>query len=124
MNTDEQIEYLHEVVAAPVTASVAARYNSGKPELSYLLDFPKAVVSLARVCEYGANKYARDNWKKGGKPDAEYVDAALRHLLKYWNGERVDKESGCLHVAHAVWNMMALIELNDEENEDADTRTR
>lgn len=90
----------------------AARYNAGKPMLGFLLQFPTAIASLARVKELGAAKYERDNWKKGGKPDHEYVDACLRHLTAHVNGETFADDSGCTHLGHAMWNIMALIELN------------
>lgn len=91
----------------------ALRYNLGKPELSYLLSIPKAAQALAKVFSQGAIKYERDNWQRGGKPDEEYLDSALRHLFASQD-EDYDAETGCLHLAHAVWNLAALIELNTE----------
>lgn len=86
--------------------------NEGKPELGYLLEFPTAVEAFARVKMLGAAKYERGNWKKGGKPDNEYVDACFRHLMAFVNGETFAKDSGCPHLAHAAWNLFALMELN------------
>ena len=91
----------------------ADRDNAGKPELSYLLSLPKALRALTRVFEQGAIKYERDNWLKGGKPDEEYLDSALRHILAS-EFETYDEDTGCLHIAHAIWNLCALIELNSE----------
>jgi hypothetical protein len=62
--------------------------------------------------EFGAAKYSRDNWKQGGKPDEEYLDACMRHLYKLKAEGAYDSDSNCLHLAHAVWNLMTLIELN------------
>jgi len=90
----------------------ALRDNAGKPDLSYLLGLPKALEALSVVFEQGAIKYERNNWKKGGKPDAEYLGAALRHIFKATNNEDFDPETGALHLAHAIWNLAALIELN------------
>jgi len=91
----------------------ALRDNQGKPQLSFVWRMPKALEALARVFEQGAIKYARDNWLKGGKPDEEYIDSASRHMLKLANGEVYDDETGCMHAAHVMWNMGALIQLND-----------
>ena len=91
----------------------ADRDNAGKPELSYLLSLPRALLALTRVFEQGAIKYERDNWLKGGKPDEEYLDSALRHIFAN-ETETYDADTGCLHIAHAVWNLCALIELNSE----------
>lgn len=90
----------------------AARMNEGKPELGYILEFPTALEAFARVKMLGAAKYNRGNWKKGGKPDNEYLDACLRHLTAFVSGEFYAQDSGCSHLAHATWNLMALQELN------------
>jgi len=90
----------------------ALRYNEGKPELSYILDFNRALAAVAAVSQQGAIKYERGNWKKGGKPDTEYLDAALRHLVEHQNSGPYDPDIGTLHIANAVWNLLALLELN------------
>lgn len=95
-------------------SKTAARDNSGKPMLSFILQFPTAVAAFARVKELGAVKYARDNWKIGGKPDYEYLDAALRHITSFMSGETFASDTGCTHLAHAMWNIMALQDLNYE----------
>jgi len=100
----------------------ALRKNDGKPQMDFILDFPIAVEALCRVKELGAVKYARDNWKLGGKPDSEYYAACMRHLMAAKTakdrGEMFADDSGCLHLAHAMWNIMALIELNVRETHD------
>ena len=93
--------------------SEALRFNEGKPRLSYFMrSFPRMVEAVARVKEFGANKYMEDNWRAGNKPDREYWDSLFRHLLYIFQGEMYDQDSGCLHLAHAVWNLSALLELN------------
>lgn len=90
----------------------ALRDNSGKPMLSFILQFPTAVEAHARVKELGAIKYERDNWRKAGKPDWEYLDACLRHISAHMQGEMYASDSGCTHLGHAMWNIMALQDLN------------
>ena len=97
----------------------SARFNQGKPQLGFLLQFPTAMEAFARVKEMGAIKYDRDNWKLGGKPDWEYLDAVMRHLTAHaaylaGEGEYFAEDTGCSHLAHAAWNMFALQELNYE----------
>jgi len=92
----------------------AKRFNSEKPELGYILHFPASLISLARIMEYGAHKYEPMNWAKGGKPDEEYLDACIRHLVA-WKNSHIDQESGCNHLGHAIWNLMALLDLNYKE---------
>lgn len=91
----------------------AARFNEGKPKLSYFMrSFPKVLEAIARVKEFGANKYSDDNWRSGGKPDAEYLDSMARHLDFFLKGEVYDADSGCHHLGQAIWNLCALMELN------------
>lgn len=99
--------------------SKALRYNQDKPELSYILTCPNALREFAKVCEYGANKYARGNYLKGA-PFSQYTDCALRHLLAWWNGEERDKESECLHLAHLLWNVLMLLEMSVSKPENDD----
>lgn len=90
----------------------ALRFNEGKAELGYVLQFSSAMESLARIFEFGAVKYEEDNWLKGGKPDKEYIDSAIRHLVSWTKGEVYDSDSGCSHLGHAVWNLCALMQTN------------
>lgn len=91
----------------------AMRFNDGKPKLSYMMrSFPKAIEAIARIKEFGAAKYDDGNWRHGGKPDEEYLDSMLRHLTLYLKGEVHDKDSGCHHLGHMIWNISAMLELN------------
>lgn len=96
--------------------SEAKRFNGGKPKLGYFLrSFPKALEAVARVKEFGANKYNDGNWRLGNKPDDEYIDSGTRHLVAFLNGETYDQDSGCHHLGHAIWNLCALLELNHSD---------
>lgn len=73
------------------------------------LDQGKAPISLinrdaleqeAMVMAYGAKKYAAHNWRKGIAA-SRLIDAALRHILAYADGENNDPETGLSHLAHA-----------------------
>jgi hypothetical protein len=91
----------------------ALRYNEGKPQLSRMRRaFPWAIEVIARIKELGAIKYEEDNWRLGGKPDAEYLDSCDRHIAKFLAGEHYDPDSGCHHLGHAIWNICALMQLN------------
>lgn len=83
----------------------ALRYNKGKPQYSLIaLD---CLEECARVLEFGAKKYARDNWRKG-MPQNEIIDSLLRHLSALQRGEEIDPESGLPHIGHIQCNAMFL----------------
>lgn len=90
----------------------ALRHNTGKSPMGYIFEFPAVLEVIGRVMEFGAAKYGDGNWRKGGKDDKEYWDCLTRHLAKIKQGEVYDKDSGCAHLGHAIWNLMALMELN------------
>ena len=83
------------------------KYDSGKPRVE--LVEPKFILGLAQVLTFGAEKYAKDNWKLMTVDDRDRVYGAMqRHLLAYWGGEKIDPESGMSHLYHASFGMMVL----------------
>lgn len=92
----------------------AMRYNTGKMDWS-LVDFV-SLEPLAEAMMYGADKYERDNWKKGQSVDG-LKSSLLRHVFAYIDGEDFDIESGVHHLGHALANiMMTLYQLRQEAN--------
>lgn len=94
---------------AEMTPPLADRLNEGKPQVSYILDFPCAIRGLSRVMEQGALKYSKDNWKKF-QPSDRLLDSLLRHLLSRKAGEKLDPESQQDHLYHALSNLLMLCE--------------
>ena len=72
--------------------------DDGKNPLSLLPG--DALGPIAEVLAFGAKKYAPGNWRKV-RPGRRYLDAALRHLHAFADGEDNDPESGLSHLAHA-----------------------
>ena len=83
----------------------AMRFNSEKPKLS-LIDL-KSLEPMAEVLEFGAKKYARDNWKKGFSIST-ILDSMLRHIAAIQDGEMIDPESGLSHIGHIQCNALFL----------------
>ena len=50
----------------------------------------------------GLLKYGRTNWRAGGVRASIYVDACLRHLFAWFEGEENASDSGLPHLAHAL----------------------
>lgn len=65
------------------------------------------LTDLGKLYEFGAAKYARDNWRKGYAWSLSY-NALLRHLTATLNGEWADPESGLPHVVHVAWHCATL----------------
>lgn len=108
------IEAWFESVTA-ADGSVGRKDDSGKRRWS-LLPWA-AVTSVVDVLEYGARKYAPDNWRKVENPRQRYFDATQRHLLAWWGGETKDLESGHSHLSHACCCLLFLIAFEIEETD-------
>lgn len=70
---------------------------------------PQFIKDVAAVLQFGAKKYAPDNWKKVEGAEGRYYDALQRHLLDHQAGEIKDPESDLTHLQHAACNVMFLL---------------
>lgn len=71
---------------------------------------PSAFIYEARVFELGAKKYSAYNWRESAVPASIYYEAALRHLMAWWDGQDLDEESGQPHLAHVRACMAILLD--------------
>lgn len=62
---------------------------------------PALIMAAGRALQYGARKYASNNWRKGMKY-SEVYSALQRHLLAWAEGEEKDPESTLSHLDHAA----------------------
>lgn len=81
--------------------------DNAKPRWSLLPWGP--MTHVISVLEFGARKYSADNWQRVPEARQRYFDASMRHVLAWWQGERIDPESGKHHLAHAVCCMLFLM---------------
>lgn len=91
--------------------TTGTKYDSGKPRPSLLPIGP--LSEIVDVLEFGARKYAPNNWKFVQPPE-RYYDAAMRHIFAYSVGEAEDPETGLSHLAHAATCLMFLMWHNKE----------
>lgn len=63
---------------------------------------------LTKAMEYGIQKYARNNWKKGMEW-SRLLDAGMRHGIAILRGEDIDKDSGNTHLAHMLGSIHMLM---------------
>lgn len=94
--------------------SPGAKLDAGKPKPStYVLRyFPRAILEVAKVSEFGAKKYTPKGWEKVTNGVDRYEDAEVRHILKEEiERSQTDLDSDILHAAHKAWNALASLEL-------------
>lgn len=70
-----------------------------KPRLSLVP--PVSILHEALALTNGAEKYGPYNWREKKVQTMIYIDAALRHIESYLDGEEVAKDSGVHHLGHA-----------------------
>jgi hypothetical protein len=50
----------------------------------------------------GSAKYGRHNYREAGVRSSVYYDAAMRHLISWWEGEDIDPDSGMSHITKVL----------------------
>jgi hypothetical protein len=77
-----------------------------KPPLSTV---PSPVLmELGVAMLEGALKYGRHNYREAGVRSGVYYDAAMRHLMRWWEGEDIDPDSGLSHITKAIATLVVL----------------
>lgn len=84
------------------------RFGLAKPPIALIP--MTALVEEACTFRLGAKKYGPANWREKAVPASVYVNAALRHILSWYDGQDLDPESGASHLAHARACMAILID--------------
>ena len=112
--TSEQKVSLDKIEENLVCTGIAAKTedtgnfikaDNGKLEWD-LMPFEQ-LEGVVRILMFWKNKYAKDNWKKYDNP-IRYQNAAMRHLVSYMKGEKIDPESGESHLSHLICNALFL----------------
>lgn len=95
-----------------------AKTDAGKPDLSLLLLFGRALSEVGRVGTFGAIKYSRGGWQSVPDGINRYTAAMLRHVFAENDGA-MDTDLPVLHAAQVAWNALARLELmlREEKNE-------
>ena len=101
-------------------AEEGRKFDGGK--LEYGLLPPKALEATVEILTFGAQKYARDNWKYVDDSKRRYFDAMQRHVWAWKSGEQLDQETGIHHLAHAMCCLMFLYEHDTIYSVDNETK--
>jgi hypothetical protein len=83
------------------------KYDQGK--LRWDLVPIKPLKEIVKTYNFGLKKYEESSWQNLPNAKKRYYAAAQRHLTDWWDGERIDSESGLHHLAHAAWNCITLM---------------
>ncbi len=102
-----------EELVSPVVNNTTIGKKFDLDKVDWTLMPWKELEEVLEVLEFGAKKYSRDNWKH--IEPARYEKAAMRHLISYVTGEKVDPESGKSHLAHLMCNALFLM-WNDNDS--------
>lgn len=130
LNKEVLLDYVHkgykttyaDFTLEGIAKPILEERKVGKIEMD-LFDsgFPNAILEVAKVMTWaGQNKgYKPHDWTNLPNAEVEFSAAASRHkmksLIQKVDGvvaqERVDEESGIVHLAHEAFNVLAQLEL-------------
>jgi hypothetical protein len=98
-----------------------AKLDSGKVRMGLVLGgFANAIREVCIVGTKGAAKYTDNGWKEVPNGQDRYMDALHRHVNKHQAGDFIDPEWNLLHLAHAAWNALAVLELELKKRKEND----
>ncbi len=80
--------------------------GTAKPPISTVSGPVTAELGVAMM--EGGRKYGRHNYRVSGVRASTYYDACFRHMVKWWEGEDVDPDSGLSHVTKAIATLFVL----------------
>ena len=105
-----------------MTTYKGIKYDGEKPKMNLLP--PKAIVEVAKVLTFGAEKYDAENWRKLDDLQNRYTAGALRHIFAHMDGENLDPETGLSHMAHALCCLLFKLEIELEDGESKEEELR
>lgn len=82
-----------------------------------------ALSETSKVLTFGAKKYGDWNWAQGISY-SRLEGATLRHLVAFMDGEDLDAESGLPHLAHAICELMFLLDMTRNGKQKFDDRRK
>ena len=86
------------------------KYDTGKSRIGEMIkDFEFPLLEVCKVWEFGANKYAKSNWKLVSNAEERYTNAMIRHLLAE-ETEVTDPETKLHHAIHVAWNALTRLQ--------------
>lgn len=88
--------------------------DPNKPRLSLI---PRSAIwGMAKAFTHGETKYGTFNYKEGIKI-TYLLDAAMRHITQFLDGENIDQDSQCLHLENAMAGLAMAIDMYYNKSE-------
>lgn len=66
------------------------------------------VAEVGAAMLEGGMKYARHNYRVAGVRASVYVDAAIGHVMQWWEGEDLDPDTKLSHITKAIASLVVL----------------
>lgn len=104
-----QIEPIHAALS-----TLAGEKPTNPKDAIGIRKVPMSVVPAGVLMETslgmleGASKYGRHNYRAMGVRASVYYDAAIGHMMDWWEGEDIDPDSGLSHVTKAICSLVVL----------------
>lgn len=71
---------------------------------------PALVIGAAEALAVGAAKYGAYNWREYPVQMMTYLEASMRHMTAFQDGEDLDPETGILHVKHSAAGLAIILD--------------
>lgn len=82
----------------------------GRTKASMLLFPPIALVHAVDAMMDGAGKYDPYNWRAKHITTSNYLHAAIRHIIDYWEGQECAPDSLAKHLGHAIATLAIVLD--------------
>ncbi len=103
---NKTFDFVERAMGDPKDTNPKISVGVAKVPLSTVPAQVMAEVGLAML--EGALKYGRHNYRVAGVRASVYIDAAMRHILAWWEGQDVDPDSGLSHITKAIASLSVL----------------
>ena len=76
------------------------------------------IEKVVEIYTFGAEKYGPNTWQNLEDGYNRYKAAMFRHLMEFEKGNVIDDESGKEHLAHMVWNAIAMMHFAEKKQKE------
>lgn len=116
ITTDSTIDYVRSIPLPPKKDNMNPKDVVGMKKVSFT-KFPQiALLHGVHAMMDGARKYGPYNWREKAISASIYIDACIRHLNAWYDGEENAEDSGVHHLGHAMACIAILLDALETGN--------